>query len=219
MSTMIQDSLNAASLIETIDQLGTNIDAAAEVYNEMVSSIFSDVVGNLSLDAGIKSALIAGMTEKMEIEGEPRTIEEIMHSLANEMEAADWGSLNADVQELKTQLEDLLTTLFKDLTEGGGDDAPTSEKKEAADFFIALARAMGSSLQEQASIVEGLSEKLADKQKEHGKGQNDQATSSQIMSLQTELAAESTRLNYMATGIQTALKNIGQALSTLGRSN
>lgn len=219
MSTMIQDSLNAASLIETIDQLGTNIDAAAEVYNEMVNSIFSDVVETLPLDADIKSALLAGMAEKMEIEGEPRTIEEIMHGLANEMEAADWGSLNADVQELKTQLEDLLTTLFKDLTEGGGDDAPTSEKKEAADFFIALARAMGSSLQEQASIVEGLSEKLADKQKEHGKGQNDQATSSQIMSLQTELAAESTRLNYMATGIQTALINIGQALSTLGRSN
>jgi uncharacterized protein (DUF342 family) len=41
--------------------------------------------------------------------------------------------------------------------------------------------------------------------------------SDKIMQLQTELSAESMKLNFLATGFQTALKAVGDSLSTMGR--
>jgi len=82
---------------------------------------------------------------------------------------------------------------------GGSDDS------SGDDFFIAMAKALGSTLQKQADKVKALSDKLTnDSDKEQSKDQ-------------TLLMGESQKMSFLAQAVQTAISSVGQALGTVAR--
>jgi hypothetical protein len=137
--------------------------------------------------------------------------------------------------------------LNRSIAEGGSEESVGTTKNKkgetggpggalSGDFFTALATAIGRSLQAQANEVEKLSLKLeasvkaniAEKEKGLvGRGESGLSETKTIeaknrddgiMMDQTLLSAESMKLNFLATGLQSALKAVGDSLSTMGRS-
>lgn len=99
---------------------------------------------------------------------------------------------------------------------GEGEDKKANNGKGKKDFFIALAEALGRALQDQAIKVEGMTKKVGE-MIDAKAASNSQEGSEGIMYQQTLLAAESQKLNFLATGFQSALKAVGDSLSTMGR--
>ena len=83
-----------------------------------------------------------------------------------------------------------------------------------------MAESLGKALQSQADRVQDKANELSDAvDAAEGTKDNDRADAqNEIMELQTELTAESMRLNYMSQGIHTALTKVGDALATSGRA-
>lgn len=84
----------------------------------------------------------------------------------------------------------------------GGD----SDVSGADDFFIAMARALGKTMQDQANKVKELADKVS--------GSKDE----ELTKNQTLLSAESQKMQFLSQTVQTALSAVGQSLSTLGRT-
>ena len=102
---------------------------------------------------------------------------------------------------------------------GGGTGGTGTGLDVGGDWFTAIARALGKTLNQQAGNVRELSDQLSGAvgaaQGQQGDGRADAQNA--IMELQTQLSAESQRMAYLSQGINTALTAIGNALSTLGR--
>ena len=120
----------------------------------------------------------------------------------------------------------------KEAAKGG---AGVAAPEIAGDFFTAFATAIGTALQEQANSVEKISDTLTKTVTDHVKDVGDKlkATGSEgldqkgvqekdladkgIMLQQTLLSAEGMKLNFLSTGLQSALKSVSDSLNTMGR--
>ncbi|WP_416397499.1 hypothetical protein [Allohahella sp. A8] len=147
---------------------------------------------------------------------------------------------------------------------GGAGGAEGSQSHEGidpgADFFTALAHAIGETLQRQADTVKTLSDKMMTTSAAEGNGgaagstaptdgaagsptpadgtayptaQTAQATNSStagesvdpknlqtsddLMKVQTQLTAETMKMQFLSTGLQTALKSVSDSLNTMAR--
>jgi hypothetical protein len=155
------------------------------------------------------------------------------------------GNLARNYDALVAEFQRMQAELNRSIAEGGSEESVGTTKKGdksgaacglSGDFFTALARAIGSTLQAQANEVQELSGKLertvnaniaAKEANLVGRGdagltETDAVKAKNaddgIMVQQTMLSAESMKLNFLATGLQTALKAVGDSLSTMGRS-
>lgn len=86
----------------------------------------------------------------------------------------------------------------------GGVDSTSDSSGD--DFFMAMAKALGKEMQKQADKVKALSDQI---------GQGDDKKNAET---QTKLMGESQKMQFLSTAVQTALSAVGQALSTLARS-
>ena len=136
------------------------------------------------------------------------------------------NNLNDLIQQLVSLMQEQANGDNGDEVESSSGGAAGSGSSSGAgeggdgDFFIAMARALGKALQQQAEKVQELSNDLSDAvDAASGTEDNERADAQNaIMELQTLLTAESQRLSYIANGIHTALVEIGRALGTLGRT-
>lgn len=148
------------------------------------------------------------------------------------------GDLNRAVDDLKKAISDFVNQMMQDTvqngkgsrggrggegasggggaTGGGGASGAegsagtggvdSSSESSGDDFFMAMAKALGKEMQKQADKVKALSDQI---------GQGDDKKNAET---QTKLMGESQKMQFLSTAVQTALSAVGQALSTLARS-
>ena len=188
------------------------------VVGQLASSVLDDVIQQVGKELGLPQTIIdAAQTAAQGAMGNAEGVAENLNDLKSDLQQLMKPTDFADLEKSVDDLKDALMKFMHEAQSSGSDEAEEtngSKKKEtsgSADFFIAMAKAMGSALQDQADKVKNLSDKIAEQDTKSEDGKDE------LMKLQTELTGESTRMNYMATAIQNALKNVGQALSTMGR--
>ncbi|MBO9664257.1 hypothetical protein [Dokdonella sp.] len=148
------------------------------------------------------------------------------------------GDLNRAIDDLKKAITDFVNQMMQDTvqngkgsrggrggegasggggaTGGGGASGAegsagtggvdSSSDSSGDDFFMAMAKALGKEMQKQADKVKALSDQI---------GQGDDKKNAET---QTKLMGESQKMQFLSTAVQTALSAVGQALSTLARS-
>lgn len=126
-----------------------------------------------------------------------------------------------EIQELAKKMVDLV---LKQLGEEGKESAGTGKaggKKPAMSWLQAIAKAMGDTLGAKAAKMTELSQKVsdaADAQKEAGDDKEaQQAAAADMTSAQTELNGVTQEFKLMTEAFNTALKTLGDSLSSLGR--
>lgn len=197
--------------------------AAALTFASLASNVAQQAMQNLGLPKALESAMMSAMQAGMgNYAGAMDGAADLMKALQNSASPADYGNLERALQDFQQAVEQYFRQVLKELSEGGDEEGgkKSGSRGGAPDFFIAMARALGQALQEQANKVEQLSNELSDAVNAAQGTEGDDRADAQnaIMEVQTELMGESMRLNYMAQGIHTALAKTGEALSTMGRA-
>ncbi|MAM87942.1 MAG: hypothetical protein CME36_11625 [unclassified Hahellaceae] len=163
---------------------------------------------------------------------------------------AEEGNLARQLDELKDAFKKFFQEVMSMVSDSGSAEGSKKAKDKAGaggsggegsaisgmDFFTSLAKAIGSTLQQQADIVKEKSTNLFDTVQKSvadqraaidagksGEGmskeaaQRTSADSDNIMALQTDVSAESMKLNFLSTALQSALKSVSDSLNTMGR--
>ncbi len=210
---------------------------ASQLLTQIASQVIDQVIDQLPLPSVLKDAMQAAFHAQIgDIPGTIQNLQEFTDGLAPFLSPADQGQLQRGIDDLMTATQQFFNEAMKAVQEGGGSEetsgaarsgnrAGSSEGAAGAeagggggDFFIAMATALGKALQEQADRVKALAEDLADAV-DAAEGTEDEARAdaqNDIMLIQTQLSSEALRLNFMSSGIHTALTQIGQALTNLG---
>lgn len=208
---------------------------ASQLLTQIASQVIDQVIDSLPLPDVVKDGMQAAFHAQIgDIPGAMQNLQELTQGLQPFMAPSDYGQLERGIDDLMSSTQRFFNEVMRSVQEGGGSEetsgaARSSNRTGASgegaaaeggggDFFIAMATALGKALQEQADRVKELADDLADavdaaegtEDEDRADAQND------IMLIQTQLSSEALRLNFMSSGIHTALTQIGQALTNLG---
>lgn len=196
-----------------------------QMFSQIASQVIQQVLGEIGQQFGLSQQNVSDAQNAFQSASGTQlqsagSYQDTMQSIRDSATPEQYRDLQDSMQMLRDNVKDAFNKSMNEVAQGGGLDGG---KRKKGDFFTAMAEALGLALQAQANKVEALSNDLADAvNKSDSISSDDRDAKSQadnqIMLLQTQVSSESARLNFMATGIQTALSKIGDALTTLGRA-
>lgn len=197
---------------------------AAQLFTQIASGAIDQVIQQVGQQFGLPQSMIDAAQGAFhgaigDYEGAAGNYQDAMEAVREQASPADYGDLDRAVQDLMESTRQWFTEQMNDIAEGGKSEK-SKGKGSGGDFFIAMAESLGKALQSQADRVQDKANELSNAvDAAEGTEDNDRADAqNEIMELQTELTAESMRLNYMSQGIHTALTKVGDALATSGRA-
>jgi hypothetical protein len=123
--------------------------------------------------------------------------------------AGDW--MKQFIQDAAKQIVD---EVKKDLKEGKGGEG--SGKASAESWLVAIAKAMGKTMGDRAAKLVDLSQRIANT-KTGGSNSDQQAAAKQMQQLNAEFQATSQEFSLLQNTFSTAIKAIGEAMSSVAR--
>jgi hypothetical protein len=236
--------IEKAITIAVNEAIGGLLNKAADFMKQIAAHMIEDFIQGLDIPDSWKNKMLEAFRDAAGLpQDEPAKVPE----QPVKGTPIEQGELDRNIDKLGDTLQQLRALINQMLSEGGGENTSGTGKNQkgnkegttaplSGDFFTTLAKAIGETLKMQAEEVRarsaGLSSAVADniKAKEQAlAGQGSKGLSDteavkaknrddHIMTLQTDLSAESMKLNFLSTGLQSALKAVGDSLSTMGRS-
>ncbi len=198
---------------------------ASEVMKQIAGNVIDQVIQQLPISEQQQHAMQAAFHAQIgDVPGTVENLQSYVDNLAPFLSPADQGSLDRGIQELMAASQRFFNEAMQSVQESGGSEETCGAARSRGgdgDFFSAMATALGQALQEQANRVESLANELSDAVSAANGTEGDERADAQneIMLIQTQLSSEALRLNFMSSGIHTALTQIGQALANLGSAN
>ena len=117
-------------------------------------------------------------------------------------------SINDFAKQIIDSVRKQLTEKLSEGAEGSGGKG----KKSAGSWLQAIAKAMGEAMGNRASKMVELSNKMADASKKEG-----QEGAKEMQSISTQFQAVSQEFNQLSTAFSTAIKSLGEGVTTMAR--
>jgi len=113
------------------------------------------------------------------------------------------------------QYGDIMQTAAENMAQDAADEADAETRKSGGgNWLIALAKALGETAGEHLESMVELSEKIGDIK---GSGKSDKAQAKEMADLQAQFQAESQMFKMVSEATSTAVKSIGEGLSSMAR--
>lgn len=197
------------------------------IFGGPIGAMIGQAVGNL-LQQAIGDALKGTVDHMQQEHGMPKfladevkqKIDEVIAGLRNnnvpaEAEQAAQGEFGADVDAVAQEFQQNLT---RSLLESGAAEEGKGGKGGGG-WLQAIAKAMGQTLGAKAAKMVELSDKMSELQSKSGSGnvEDDKKNANEFNQTMTEFQATSQEYSMLNNVFSTAIKALGEALSTMAR--
>lgn len=222
VSDLAGAALNAASTLAPLASLAFPQLAIAQA----VGGLITQGVGQAVNQAAQQLCKEAGMPKFLQdVIG--NIVKDVIGKLTQQQPQCDPACHDAAKQQFGGGIDDLIKNLTKSLVDGakaimeqGGDEkceGGKGGKKGAANWLVAMAKAMGDSAGAHLKKMVELSNQIADLTSQGGNKEQQAENAQKASGLQAEFQAESQLFNMLQSSFSTAIKSIGEGLSQMAR--
>lgn len=220
--------LNIASIVGAVMSGGSSLllqagmNLAMQVGQQALSGAL-DRMGLGSMQDLLSSAFQAGFSSATGLStAVSDSLSDLTATLADASNSR--GELTQAVSDLEDAIFDLTMSLTTESTdeasEGEGSSSSASQKGGASNWLVAMARAMGEALGNQAGKMIELTQEMKESTAQEIDDDDTQAQTQQAQEfnmLMTEYQAQSQMYNMLSSSYATAIKAIGEGLAGLAR--
>ena len=187
------------------------INATANLVNAINGKGAKQAVDTLAKEDGLPKYLqqeIKKVIDEVFKKFEKPTEGDFQDKLNNATKDDQQKSINDFAKQIIDSVRKQLTEKLSEGAEGSGGKG----KKSAGSWLQAIAKAMGEAMGNCASKMVELSNKMADASKKEG-----QEGAKEMQSISTQFQAVSQEFNQLSTAFSTAIKSLGEGVTTMAR--
>lgn len=187
------------------------INATANLVNAINGKGAKQAVDTLAKEDGLPKYLqqeIKKVIDEVFKKFEKPTEGDLQDKLNNATKDDQQKSINDFAKQIIDSVRKQLTEKLSEGAEGSGGKG----KKSAGSWLQAIAKAMGEAMGNRASKMVELSNKMADASKKEG-----QEGAKEMQSISTQFQAVSQEFNQLSTAFSTAIKSLGEGVTTMAR--
>ena len=187
------------------------INATVNLVNAINGKGAKQAVDTLAKEDGLPKYLqqeIKKVIDEVFKKFEKPTEGDLQDKLNNATKDDQQKSINDFAKQIIDSVRKQLTEKLSEGAEGSGGKG----KKSAGSWLQAIAKAMGEAMGNRASKMVELSNKMADASKKEG-----QEGAKEMQSISTQFQAVSQEFNQLSTAFSTAIKSLGEGVTTMAR--
>jgi hypothetical protein len=201
--------------------LGAMIGQMVEkIVGQVLNQVMDQMGKELGMSDSTQDSAKKAISDRTGNDGCGKSIKEMLNDFKKETNASDsdMGEVERKIDDLKQKVMDGFKELSETNNKNGKKKSEGASGEGGQDWFIAVATALAEAAGDQANKIADKSTELTNARdaakgmdaKDPKKGESD----ANIMQLQTELQAESSKMGFLMQAVNASINSLGEALKT-----